>query len=516
MKKFGLILASILLALPPLIAQVSNPSIIVVSSAPSGSCGGSGLPMQYVFSTGVLYACQNGTWGQIGGGGGGGPYLPLAGGTMTGLLTTPEIEVTGKVAAQQIGAIYQADSYTGADASVKINACIAALATTGGTCDARGLGGTQSMSQEIDLKGASSGRSVTLLLPNNGTWTWSKTDGTSCGIKQFSNTYLLGSQPGGNWGGLALGTANSSTNMDSLYCTDPSTASYIRAEGFTAFNSGAGTLANGVLHVNTTFDESSFRYILGNNATGDVWHIDGPCCGTTFDNIQGYGSSATSSSPAGYPLRINGGRALSITNSTFDGPGNGKSNIYISNSGPQDVVFKNVYMEKYQDDYATPMVYIGTSDSGITFEGGFISTGCTTTGCSQYAFENHSAGGIAIKSVGLDYQTVNGVNDVAFGRTWLSDGGTIQDYQESSALSPYQFIDHATSNSTYAETPTSTQVQDLAGAVQFTPTLIGWYRLLSTWVSMTCQGRFLFPPITTTNLSLLRRDSRPYTLARMC
>ena len=389
--------------------------------------------------------------------------------------------MTGKVAARQIGAIYQADSYTGADASVKINACITALASSGGTCDARSLGGTQSMSQEIDLKGASSGRSVTLLLPNNGTWTWSKTDGTSCGIKQFDSTYLLGSQPGGHWGGLALETANSSTNMDSLYCTDPSTASYIRAEGFTAFNSGAGTLANGVLHVNTTFDESSFRYILGNNATGDVWHIDGPCCGTTFDNIQGYGSSATSSSPAGYPLRINGGRAWSITNSTFNGPGNGKSNIYISNSGPQDVVFQNVYMEKYsQDDYATPMVYIGTSDYGITFEGGMIATGCTTTGCSQYAFENHSAGGIAIKSVGLDYKTENGVNDVAFGRTWLSDGGTIQDYHESSALSPYQFIDHATSNSTYAETPTSTQVQDLAGAVQFTPTSIGWYRLLST------------------------------------
>ena len=90
MKKCSFVFALTLLTLPPLIAQVSNPSIIVVSSAPSGSCGGSGLPMQYVFSTGVLYACQNGTWGQIGSGGGGGPYLPLAGGTMTGLLTTPE------------------------------------------------------------------------------------------------------------------------------------------------------------------------------------------------------------------------------------------------------------------------------------------------------------------------------------------------------------------------------------------------------------------------------------------
>ena len=53
--------------------------------------------MQYVFSTGVLYACQNGTWGQIGGGGGGGPYLPLAGGTMTG----PAVLFTGSTAPTQ-------------------------------------------------------------------------------------------------------------------------------------------------------------------------------------------------------------------------------------------------------------------------------------------------------------------------------------------------------------------------------------------------------------------------------
>ena len=165
MKKCSFVFASILLALPPLAAQVSNPSIIVVPSAPSGSCGGSGLPMRYVFSTGVLYACQNGTWGQIGGGGGGtvtsvgltvpawltnstptittsgvfaitptaaqtshqvigtcgtattfapctltagdipslsGTYLPLAGGTMTGALIAPSVAVTGAVTAPSL------------------------------------------------------------------------------------------------------------------------------------------------------------------------------------------------------------------------------------------------------------------------------------------------------------------------------------------------------------------------------------------------------------------------------
>lgn len=42
-------------------AQVSNPSIILVSVAPSGACS-AGLPNQQVASTGVMYSCQNGVW----------------------------------------------------------------------------------------------------------------------------------------------------------------------------------------------------------------------------------------------------------------------------------------------------------------------------------------------------------------------------------------------------------------------------------------------------------------------
>jgi hypothetical protein len=44
--------------------QVSNPSIVLVTSAPSGSCS-SGLPDEQVISTGVIYTCQNDTWGSL-------------------------------------------------------------------------------------------------------------------------------------------------------------------------------------------------------------------------------------------------------------------------------------------------------------------------------------------------------------------------------------------------------------------------------------------------------------------
>ena len=57
----------------PLAAQVNNPSIVSVTSAPSGSCK-AGLPNRQVKSTGTQYSCQSvvagvGTWGAIAAGG---------------------------------------------------------------------------------------------------------------------------------------------------------------------------------------------------------------------------------------------------------------------------------------------------------------------------------------------------------------------------------------------------------------------------------------------------------------
>jgi hypothetical protein len=77
MKKL-LILA--LLALPlSLHAQVSNPAVIKVASAPSGACATSS-PGQLVTPDGTIYTCQFGAWAQVsGGGGGGGATLPFPG-----------------------------------------------------------------------------------------------------------------------------------------------------------------------------------------------------------------------------------------------------------------------------------------------------------------------------------------------------------------------------------------------------------------------------------------------------
>jgi hypothetical protein len=208
----------------------------------------------------------------------------------------------GRVTANEMGAEYQADQFAGADAGVQINACVSAVIVSGGgTCDARALDGTQVIAEEIDLgsetQAASGTVSVELLLPVSAVWEFNITNGTSCGIKQFSNNSLVGESTTGGAVRMILAPYNSSTNMDSLYCTDPnptgSGGNYVRARGFAAFASygatGTGTFANGAVHVQRMFDESSFSYIVagGSSASPYGWQVDDTCCGDSFDHVQG-------------------------------------------------------------------------------------------------------------------------------------------------------------------------------------------------------------------------------------
>jgi hypothetical protein len=207
----------------------------------------------------------------------------------------------GRVTGNQVGASFEADQFSGSDAGAQVNVCIAAaIAAGGGTCDARALSGTQVINEEIDLgsetQAASGTTSVTLLLPTSAVWEFNITNGTSCGIKQFSNNNLVGESSTGGAVRMILAPYNTSTNMDSLYCTDPSPTSggnYVHAQGFAAFTSyggtGTGTFANGALHVQHMFDESSFSYIMGGGSSTSPygWQIDDTCCGDSFDHVQG-------------------------------------------------------------------------------------------------------------------------------------------------------------------------------------------------------------------------------------
>ncbi|MGB8097281.1 MAG: hypothetical protein WCF17_09000, partial [Terracidiphilus sp.] len=77
--------------------------------------------------------------------------LPLNGGVLTGPVTGP-----------QIGAVYQADQFAGADFGARLQACINGLnASYGGTCDARNFSGALTMAANLTVSVAN----ATIYLP---------------------------------------------------------------------------------------------------------------------------------------------------------------------------------------------------------------------------------------------------------------------------------------------------------------------------------------------------------------
>ena len=409
--------------------------------------------------------------------------------TLAGPLGGTSATFSGTVTGQKVGAVYQADQFSGADASVQMNACIAAvIAVGGGTCDASGLGGAQTLSEQInvgsEVQANSATNTVTLILPDSGNWTITIADGTSCGIMQYSNTTIMRKGEAGGGGGnrIILGTTGS-TRIDSIYCTDPnptSGGSYVRAGGFWASNSVPSALATGVFHVQKLFDESHIHDMGADVSQGNIWVVDGTCCGTSFDHIQGFAGDGTDS---GYPLHVLRAMATSFRDSTFNGPGTGKNNILVEGAAGvvNGLTFSNIYEEKYTND-ATPINKIVAGAQGVHFEDSVISG---SGSAANICFENDSTNGFVVTNTTCSYQMTTEINDVAFGRTWSGMGGYIANYQTGSTYAAgsqfgKSFLQGSTSDQTYLQSAGQLAVQDAVGGVSFTPTATGWYRLLNT------------------------------------
>jgi trimeric autotransporter adhesin len=99
--------AALFTILIPVAAQVNNPAVVRVSSAPSGSCITSSAG-QLEIPTGVIYTCQNGTWGQVSGGGGGGAALPFPGIVFGTSATTGTVATSSQVQSAIGSGVYDA------------------------------------------------------------------------------------------------------------------------------------------------------------------------------------------------------------------------------------------------------------------------------------------------------------------------------------------------------------------------------------------------------------------------
>lgn len=280
-----------------------------------------------------------------------------------------------------INGVVMADQQAGTDASIKINACrTAALALAPHVCDARNLGGTQTISQEIDV-GDSAQDPFTLILPSQGKWNVTITNGTSCAIKQFSQSVMMGATPGGA-PRLIIQPLNSSTSVKQYYCTDPNPAgggSYIRASDFMIYNpSVAATTQKTAMRIYALFDNSTYTNITVADYMERGIQIRGSCCSASFYNLTSNGGHGAGAQPLFLDAvgGLNGELTLNFFGGSFDHPGSGLRNIFIQGNGataPLIANFYGTYMEGNNSDTTTPLVEV-QSVSNVNFTG---VTACT-------------------------------------------------------------------------------------------------------------------------------------------
>ena len=280
------------------------------------------------------------------------------------------------------GSLY-CDQYPGADASIKVNNCIAAvIAQGGGTADATGLYGSQpGLTEEIDVGNSSTSAAliqVNLVLPASAQWSWNITDGVSCGIKSFGSSSVYTNNNGGNGARMTLNPFSSSTNMRALYCTNFAAplGGYMHAQGFTAADYQGATYAKGLMDIERTSDGSGFDDLSGNCSTGSlgapVLYVSGLSFHSRIRHFVAEGSNYCP--PVQIGDSVNTTDAGIIEGITANRPPVGTPNIEVSGSGGiEGLLIIDPYMEGNTSEplnSAVPFIDLASTSYNTTIIGG--------------------------------------------------------------------------------------------------------------------------------------------------
>jgi hypothetical protein len=285
MKKF-LVSAALFLGVISLHAQLNNPPIVPVFTAPSGSCP-SGLPNQQVVSTGTQYSCQNvtagvGTWGILPGGGGGSTTNALTaaatGGAAPGSTFNGSAAVTfdyHSFGAASLGA----NTFTGNQTATGLTlSTVANAAAPTGVATNSGQSVPASTTNEAAITCIDSGGNTTVGTASANVtttgaasyivWSYTLPSGCTTGYIWMKNT--------GSFSYYSVATGTSFT-QNAAYTTYTAAASY---------PAGAAYPAN-----NTTGLLKGASVIIGSstpNSAGDTVSIQGGLSGFALDVKAGY------------------------------------------------------------------------------------------------------------------------------------------------------------------------------------------------------------------------------------
>jgi hypothetical protein len=341
--------------------------------------------------------------------------------TFTGTNTFPQIN----------GVIFIDGTHYPCTSAGIISAISAAIVATISTVDARGCPNLP-ITAEIDV-GNSSFYPITLLVPTYGSWAIGNLGGSSCGIKVFSKSSVLGDAPAGTAAFSLI--PNAEATLYAALCTDPSPASgasYVHITGVSAGNPNAATMTRGMISLDHLFDSSETDRLMAYNFFGNGIVFNDFCCGTIFKNSvsNGYGNAGA------IPVVIGGGTTTggTIMAGAFYGlsavhQGTGVSALYVNyNSGVAIINSVQVHQLMLEwmagADLTTPYVTI-TGAYGVTFDGVGVNSGPSGT---NYAFSIQDVGApsnVVIRDVvqplGTPYTVTNAITGNTVASSWLTD-----------------------------------------------------------------------------------------------
>lgn len=279
-------------------------------------------------------------------------------------------------------------SFSGATVDVKVNACLAAVvAAGGGTADARGLGGNQSIAAQITVGDGTA--PVTLLLPVAAVWSPDAiTNNTDCALYQNGNTTIISQNYGGS-SGFQISSSSSAARLNAMYCSNPAGGVYLRLDGVKFRNQGHITASGVGFFFQGSFDNSTVSnvtvYDFEDTYAAEINHA---CCSTTFYNFTVNAENTVGATG----LYILGNEPSPPTNESLqfyslsvDAPGNGFPNIKASDPGASHrskIDIFGLYEEGNTTDTTTTMNQIDGVDR-FTVHGATLKT--TSGGTSTQA-----------------------------------------------------------------------------------------------------------------------------------
>jgi hypothetical protein len=263
----------------------------------------------------------------------------------------------------------ECSDYPGTTVDQKVNACIKAAILTG-TAIADASAVTGNIAAEIDV-GDHALHSVTLLPPKAGQWVVTINDGTSCAIKQFSGSAVIGSNTGnpfssGGSSQFAITTASGLTvGPKALWCNESKAESaaggtYVRLSGVAFFNTGLAPMQADIL-AEDWFDNSDMDHVLAFDGRNTAAIVRGLCCGASFDHLTLDGLH-TSKAPVlvfqNTATQYNG--SVTFNNLSVTHPGPGQAIIACINTtghfaGWDGIAVHNLYTETDSSDLTTTM-----------------------------------------------------------------------------------------------------------------------------------------------------------------